>query len=135
MLQAEVPGLVLLEAESASRRSPNWNSILVGHSQTAKSKSLIVRTKNTKSNIRERSERYRAHKNLPVVEHATALYWSQLKLGPKQSFVETTKAFHAHYRILLTLVRITHGVIDLPEHEKIYTATGFARHIRSIAQP
>lgn len=74
------------------------------------------------------------------MKQAANLYWSQLKNGPQlkkrssPSISQFDAGFAAHYAILLTFVRLSRGVIHLPENEKFYTAKGFARHIHSLAK-
>ena len=133
ILQATVSGVVLLEKEFAGRSKTKWNSLLLGHSKTSQFKTLIARTTNKKSSIRDVCERSYTKQYQSVVTQATTLFWSQLKMGDTLSLTKMKAAFALHYQILLTLVRTTGGVIHLPESEKLYSASGFSRYVGSLS--
>lgn len=119
------------DIERKPRAQPDWASFSVVHSAKSELLSLVVCAPLLAAMRRETAFRYKANRNLDAVMNARKLIWTQYK-GSARSDRQFIDDFRAHYLIVATILRLSRGVIDLPENERLYTARGFSRHLREI---
>jgi hypothetical protein len=125
-LERESGGFVVEECENRPRTIPNWSYLLLSHQSHKHLRFEFVVAENNKSNVKWLAEHYSNNRNFDVVCLAKKYIWSKIRIG-KASDRELTAGFRSHDFIIWHLIRLSAGVVDLPEDGKLYSCSGFAR--------
>lgn len=125
VLSAE--GLAVSECEEKRRAIPNWTYLLLSHKSFKHLQFELVVGQNRKTNIEWVAERHAQNRNFQVVRDAKKYIRSRIKTG-NASDRELTDGFEAFDLVICLIARLSKGVVDLPENDRLYSHSGFARY-------
>lgn len=124
--------ITVLESERQKRSPLDWSYLLLDNPRRKGSAFKFVLERNSKRNARFISCFYGGNKNAKVVQSATHYVWSIMEISASLSDRRFTEAMVVHYQLLHTFLRLSNGVIDLPENKRLLTGAGFARHLNEL---
>ena len=127
-LQRAVPMLEVVECLCRPRSSPDWSSLVVRDGPRGKFEFVFEIGPNLAANKRGLLLAFPDSPSVAVASQASKRIWSQMQGGHTSDRV-LMREFDTWNDLIATLAKISKGVVYVPENERLYSATGFARHV------
>ena len=123
-------GFAVAESEEKPRAIPDWSYLLLSHNTCKHLRFEFAVAQNNKSNIKCLAERHGKNRNFQAVLSAKKYIWSKIKAGNAPDR-ELIAGFVLYDFVLCAVARLSKGVVNLPESDLLYSASGFARYVNS----